>query len=362
MGNQVLNKIDRDKLYDYYVNQGWSQAKCAEYFGVRQSQISKLMKKLDIQTRTISESHQSNLLIDITDEMYQILDGAMLGDGYLGISKNGVNAFFRYCSKSYQHVEYVTRKFMKYGNISEADRYDKRTGKYNHTVSYYSHASPTFTQVQNRWYVDRIKHIPKDLVLTPLVCKIWYIGDGSLRNSNRSNTQDIVFATNCFELNEIETIIIPQLEQFEAKIYPIGKGQYTVRIGKKKNVRKFLEYIGECPFDDYAYKWDVKDNIKAGAGQSLYFDDDREVIFLYESGLSMAAVGKVLGCSASNIRYVLKKNSIETRPRNVVLTDYLNWTQDILDEFEEKYKIDAIKKYLNAPRYDAVEEALKGIV
>lgn len=157
----------------------------------------------------------------MTDEMYDILRGAVLGDGTLKIDKNGVNANFSYTSKSYQHVYYVAKEFLSYCTgvgIRNNNIYDKRTGKIYCKYQFTTIVSPTFTEEYYKWYMHGDKHIPNDLILNPLLCKIWYLGDGCLRNL-KNNTQDIILCTNCFEKNEIESILLPQLSDFHAKLY-----------------------------------------------------------------------------------------------------------------------------------------------
>lgn len=201
----------------------------------------------------------------MTNEMREILDGALLGDGCLFISNSSINADFEYTSSSYQHVKYVTQLFSTYSNknIQFYSRIDNRTGIISNIYRFKTLVSPTLTTEQKRWYINKEKHIPEDIKLTPLVCKIWYLGDGSLINyKNVSKRIDI--CTNCFEKSEIENILLPQLQVFDAKLhYTKNKGQmdnknYMITIYKQENIKKFLDYIGDCPFEDYSYKWDFK--------------------------------------------------------------------------------------------------------
>ena len=352
----MLHQIDKEVLYDLYVGQNSTIKKCAEYFGVSSDTIRDRLDLYNIPKRSPYELHKSNLKIPMTDEMYQILRGALLGDGSLCMSKNSVNASFRYSSKSKQHVEFVTKEFLDYGQISEKDRYDKRTQKYYHQCLYYSKAAEVFTKEYYKWYINDVKHIPNDLVLTSLMCLIWYIGDGCLRGSSSSNTQDIILATNSFDKNEIEKILLPQLNEFEAKLYLVKNEQYTIRIGKRKNVVSFLNYIGECPFEDYAYKWVIKEHVKAGAGDSLFFDDENEVIFLYQYGFSSGQIAKIFGCSDSNVLYVLNKNNIQKSRRYKKESDLdFQYLENFkYDESHKDYEVRAINKFLDAH--------LKGVV
>lgn len=204
----------------------------------------------------------SQLYINMTDEMYEILCGALLGDGCLYKSKNIKNAHFIYTSSSYQHVEYVTQRFMEYSNtkIQYLVRYDKRTKTNNEIYKFRSLSSPTLTEEYDKWYHDGVKHIPDSLVLTPLMCKIWYLGDGSLINF-KGKTHRLELCTQCFDKEELDQIIIPQLEKFHPMLkycgmLKNGNASFAIVIYRQKDVKNFLEYIGECPFDDYKHKWD----------------------------------------------------------------------------------------------------------
>ena len=282
--------------------------------GVSQSSISFYMKKYNIPSRSYSELRSSKLIIPMTDNMYEILRGAMLGDGSLKIEKNGVNASFSYTSKSYQHVYYVVKNFLEYRSgigIRNNDVYDKRTDKTYYKYQFTTVTSPTFTEEYYKWYIDGIKHIPEDLKLTPLICKIWYLGDGSLRNLC-NNTQDVVLCTNCFNKDEIKQILLPQLQMFNAKLYKTanlknGQESFLIRIGKKVDVKKFLDYIGECPFDDYRYKWDIKPKLLNG-NQSKYNEFATEWIQLFEDGNSISDIAKKYNATYKAVENTLKNH------------------------------------------------------
>lgn len=127
--------------------------------------------------------------IELTEEQKQILYGALLGDGSLILHKHCKNAIFSYTSKSKQHVEYVSTPFKKYWSgegIKQCTYYDGRTNKEYSRYVMRTYTNETFTDEYHKWYKNGIKEIPKDLKLTPLMCNIWYIGDGGICRSNRS--------------------------------------------------------------------------------------------------------------------------------------------------------------------------------
>lgn len=178
----------------------------------------------------------------LTQEQLEVLDGAMLGDGCLYLHKHETNAQFCYLSKSRQHVEFVGQYFKEYftnRGIVDSQYFDKRTDKTYAHSGFRTHVNPIFTEQYNRWYPNGIKHIPNDLILNPLTVLIWYIGDGAICHSNRS--EHIKLATQCFSKEEQEHILLPQLSDFNAKLMKAdisknGERQYFIYIPHKKRI------------------------------------------------------------------------------------------------------------------------------
>ena len=272
------------------------------------------MKYYNIQARPSGWHKVSSIIIDMTEEMNDILNGAMLGDGHL--RRYGINANFYYGSKSYQHVKYVCDPFMKYcagQGISYRNRYDKRTDKHYEYYEFSTIASPTFTEAHNRWYQNGIKNIPHDIILSPLICKIWYIGDGSLISNPSCNSQRLMLYTNCFQKDDLENIILPQLNIFEPILCRMNKNKddgtgYAIAIYKKENIIKFLEFIGSCPFDDYYYKWDVKESLVKNFSKYA-----NEWLLLYQHGMTTTQIATIYKCSSTTVATYLKANGIKLK-------------------------------------------------
>ena len=91
-----------------------------------------------------------------------------------------------------------------------------------------------------------------------------------LENLEQSReASDLLFNTNQRinslkrQKEEQEKILLPQLKQFEAKLMKAdlsidSRQQYFIYIPHRKE-KDFLTFIGICPFDDYSYKWDIKE-------------------------------------------------------------------------------------------------------
>lgn len=311
MPNKII--LDKNELIEKYINEGLSQKKVADYFNVSVDTVVRNLKEYNIESHKLGSWSQSNI-VKLNEMQKNYLYGAMLGDGCLSKAKNGKNAQFTYVSKSKQHVEFVSTPFMEYScnsGIVKYDYFDKRTDKIYTRYTFRTITDKGFTDDYNLWYKDGIKHIPENLILNPTICLIWYIGDGGLNNTNRS--QSIKLSTQCFEKEEQEEILIPQLSQFKAKLSKADKSkanneqQYFIYI-PHKYIKDFLDYIGECPFDDYKYKWNLKEY-----KNSIPKDHtDKEQMFcdMYLEGMTYYAIAKKFNIEPNAVKYYLKKNNI----------------------------------------------------
>lgn len=249
---------------------------------------------------------------ELSAEQISVLYGALLGDGCLNIHKNGINAVFGYLSRSYQHTEFVKKYFEDYIS-SETHKYAYFDTRTNHEYIHYSFktlSNPIFTEVYHKWYQNGIKNIPNNLKLNSLICLIWYIGDGGICNLKR--TQCIKLSTHCFSKEDQENILLPQLSQFEAKLMKadVGKNneqQYFIYIPRRK-IKDFLNYIGDCPFDDYQYKWAYKEY--KNAMPTNHTAHESEFCDMYKSGMTYYAIAKQFNIEPNAVKYYLKKNNL----------------------------------------------------
>lgn len=257
--------------------------------------------------------------IIFTQEQKQVLNGAMLGDGCLYLHKNGINAQFVYGSKSKQHTIFVGNFFKDYWSgeeLKDLSYHDIRTDKTYFKSVIKTYTNPSFTDEYHRWYINNIKHIPDDLILTPLTCLIWYIGDGGICHGNRS--EYIKLSTQCFLKEQQQKILLPQLATFEAVLMKgdMGKDnrqQYFIYI-PHKHEQDFLNYIGQCPFLDYNYKWQIapyKNKIPTN-------HKDKEQIFceLYKKGQTYYQIAKTFNIEPNAVKYYLIKNNIYKSQKN----------------------------------------------
>lgn len=310
----MATRIDlpKEELYQKYIVENLSQQKVADYFNVSVDTIKRNLKMYDIPRHT-NKDWMTNKPIELTQRQQEIINGALLGDGSVVKPKNGLNAYFSYLSKSEEHVRAVCTELEDYVSpgfyYKYEEIYDKRTNKsYSHYV-FRTQTNPTLTEIYNIWYKNNIKIVPKNLVLTPLTCLIWYLGDGELHKCSTKVKGEIYLCTDSFSKEDIEQVLLPQLSDFSAGLSERGKGVYRVRIPRIK-VKDFLEYIGPCPVEDYAHKWDVQEYKR----KPLRYEPEteRQIIQAYEDGCSPGTIANYFHRDRTTILNCLKRYGLDT--------------------------------------------------
>ena len=195
----------------------------------------------------MSRRNNCNLSIEAT----HWIDGELLGDGCLHkISPR--SAIFVYASKYQEYIEYVRDTLKSFG-IEQAGKINRYYSKWDcYTYHYSSCAYPELLTIHKEWYPEGKKIVPKGIVLTPLVCRQWYIGDGSLTYKEKNHR--VLLCTCGFTIPDVEWLI-KQLR--EIGFWAIWQKKNMISIVNKphKEFNNFLEYIGECPVECYKYKW-----------------------------------------------------------------------------------------------------------
>ena len=312
MANKII--LDKQELYEKYKVLHWSQRRLAQYYNCSIDTIVRNLQDYNIASNTNSDYISPP--ITLTSIQKEALYGALLGDGSLAKHKDSINTCLSYCSKSRQHVEFVAHYFEQYltlSGIRQRSTFDIRTNKTYVGFCFRTITNSAFEQERKRWYQER-KIIPSDLVLTPLICLIWYIGDGCICKTSRS--EYIKLSTHCFSKTELEQILLPQLSCFDACLIKCGiskdgQQQYSIKIPRDK-IASFLAYIGPCPFDDYVYKWITKKYINAQPTDHTALED--KFCELYLAGQSYYAIAKQFNIEPAAVRHYLVKRKIYKTP------------------------------------------------
>jgi hypothetical protein len=186
--------------------------------------------------------------------LLEILDGFIMSDGSLVLEPSCKNVRYRQTSCKKSLLEYVQKLLPTPSKI--AGPY-----KINNKYIYYSLStltSPIYTTMYKKWYKDRKKIIPNDLIINKNVLLGYYLGDGCLEQG-KINTSIVHLATYGFEKQDVI--------KFGKKLIELG---WSIKIGHRNAIRfhfgsskEFLNFIGKCPqelVEDYGYKWNYKES------------------------------------------------------------------------------------------------------
>lgn len=276
--------------------------------------IQDRMKKYNLPKKEVNKE------IILTDEQKNVIIGSLLGDGSIIKHKKCKNSYFSYVSSQKEHVDYIyyfikelmTERY-KDGPV-KSETFDLRTNKTYVSYSIRTKNNICFKNIRNEWYKEK-KIIPENLILNPLICKIWYLGDGGILKSKRHVASNYIkLSTDGFEPKYVLNII-KKLNFFEARIQYRNKEktQSAILIPRYK-IKDFLKYIGECPIECYKYKWDYlpcKSNKIDLNGLSNIKVHEKKIIQDYKNGSKISFLSKKYKCDRSLIRYYLKKNNVK---------------------------------------------------
>jgi hypothetical protein len=244
---------NKEWLEKKYLKEKLSTGQIGELYKVSDTAIWHWLKKYDIPIRSRGESiHliKANYC-NLSQEAIEWINGELLGDGCLS-SRNFYTARFQYTSKYSEYIQYISNILKSFGieKVGEIrKRYDQKTNSYGYV--YVSHTYEELLPIYNRWYPKGKKIIPKDLKLTPLICRQWHIGDGSLihRKEGRPYT---TLSTCGFTVSDVKFLTRKLINLgFKATRRYCNNVIYI----STHSTKEFINYIGECPVKCYQYKF-----------------------------------------------------------------------------------------------------------
>lgn len=252
-GSVVIMYRNRDWLVCKYLEEELNSRQIAKICGVSAGTIIYWLRKFNIPLRSNAEAvhARSGNHCDLSQEALEWINGELLGDGCL-YSWPPYSAQFTYSSKYLEYIEYVSSTLKSYGTEQSGritKRYNRRWSCYSY--HYHSRRYAEFLTIYKEWYPKGKKIVPRDLELTPLTCRQWYIGDGCLDHRGHRGPRIFLF-TNAFPISDIERLVKQLINLgFKSTRRPadnsIGISAYSTK--------RFLGFINKCPVECYQYKW-----------------------------------------------------------------------------------------------------------
>lgn len=129
---------------------------------------------------------------------------------------------------------------------------DKRYGSFSY--KYTSRAYVELMPIYKQWYPNGKKIVPKDIKLTPLTVRQWYIGDGSLVKRKTRRIRPYIILCTCGFLIDDVNWLTREMSNLGIKAKRYSGNIIYISVCY---VKEFLNYIKECPVECYKYKWNV---------------------------------------------------------------------------------------------------------
>lgn len=183
---------------------------------------------------SISKLEKKQMPSALSSFQEEILFGSLLGDGSLGIHKNGINPVFEIgrsiLDKEYLLYEYsIFTDFCTDKALYHKSRIDPRSGFVSKSIGFRTRATDIFNHYYDSWYKNRKKKVPEKLNLTPLIIAIWLADDGcvGLQPHTKSNRLRLNFATNSFSKEEVIYLISLLNDRYSEKFRLVRRNRIS---------------------------------------------------------------------------------------------------------------------------------------
>jgi len=187
---------------------------------------------------------------NISQENIEWINGELLGDGSL-VSSSSYSARVCYASKFLEYINYISIILKSFGIEQSGEIYKQYHKKFNcYSYGYHSKMYVELLAIRRKWYPNGKKIVPRDIIITPITLRQWFIGDGYLRKRKKGRPH-IILATDGFSISDIEWLVV-QLNKLGFKAKRVSLIIYI----SAHSTREFVNYIGECPAKCYQYKFD----------------------------------------------------------------------------------------------------------
>ncbi len=188
-------------------------------------------------------------------DLQDIVDGFLLGDGSIEPGKG--TARLRCHVKCADFCLYMMSFFPKYNPTVSQNRDGSWLGSTKTHLDIYVH------------YVRWIKgsgtkkhRLPEDISVSKITLLLWYLGDGRLRNCAHEgyvSCPSVDLCTDCFNREDLDKILVPKLEDLGISCCVGNRNRICIR---EKSIGRFFSYIGECPVQSLAHRFNISTHRK----------------------------------------------------------------------------------------------------
>jgi len=252
---------EKEWLTEKYHSEMLSASAISKEAGCCKQTILKWLHNLQIPVRTDSEAmrlvKRRVKHVQLCGYLLEFLEGELLGDGSVHIPKQRTGRYTHSSSRR-EYLVWLSGELSAWGLKGGAvyKTVGKSWGKEYPTWHYQSNQYAELADLRKRFYPAGKKIVPNDLILTPIIARQWFIGDGCLRHPPHTKRERpyIEFCTDCFNKHDRD-FLSNQLCSKGFKAFSRASGRIRI---STFSTQDFLKWIGPCPEQIrgvYGYKW-----------------------------------------------------------------------------------------------------------
>lgn len=249
---------DRTWLQDQYIVQGKTITQIAEEVSCSTRTIHKHLKRFGIPTRVRGKRGNH---IEITEALLEYLDGTLLGDGHLS-GYWAVSSSYNLTQRHLSYIHYVRNKLIHLDLDSGGNIWTRlhlcRNGEYTVSHSFATRAYRELREQRDRWYPNGKKRVPKDVRLTPLSVRTWFLEDGSLERRTSYTYGNRIKLYTCAFTRNLHILVDGLKDILDTDAIHVHASDNTIAFGRCEVVKRFFDFILPLPKElelDYGYKY-----------------------------------------------------------------------------------------------------------
>lgn len=237
--------LQMDLLIEKY-NTGHSASFIAREHKVSVWSIITRLRESGVEIRSIKEQLEKRLAESSSDfNFLEIIDGVLLGygqidpKGLLHLEQSNVRK--GWILQVRRHLKSVgcECKLLKIGPRTRV--IEGRKVRSNPATHLYTPAYKEMQDQRARWYPRGKRHVPRDLVLTPVVFNHWFCGDGTYNTNGQ-----LILCTNGFKKSDVDFLVerlALDLDVYSCRGRTDRKGQYVIRFDRHDETMKLKELL-----------------------------------------------------------------------------------------------------------------------
>jgi hypothetical protein len=292
---------------------GTSAVKLAHTNHVSVWAVLKRLRDAGVQIRPSGVRKMLGLAPEATSILREIVDGLLLGDGSIAANKPSLRI-----EQSADRDGWLTElqaQLACIGVWSNSTRIPPKTKMIDGRSITKGWSRVLYTSVCDemraerlRWYPDKIKRIPADIVLSPRTIALWFAGDGTYNGYG-----NLFFCTNGFLREEVEGLA-DALSVFGVQAYcaPAGRfDEYKVNVTKRDDAERLRVLMDPFLPTCCTYKLRfVRPAIPRGSHMRRFTDQQvTEIRSRCAAGEVQTALAVELGTSQAAISQIVRRKA-----------------------------------------------------